>query len=142
MDFFNEIKASSLQLIGLSSATHIHNEGWWFSQAGRFIAYPLRVFRKPLSESVRNGNLFCGRTYLFADTPEFRDVVPQNRVLSTLQSLARTLHGDEGIAVAVATDPGSEGQWLWQLIDGDAQPIHIFECIANFRVDTRKGFED
>jgi len=37
MDFFNEIKASSLQLIGLSSATHIHNEGWWFSQAGRFI---------------------------------------------------------------------------------------------------------
>jgi uncharacterized alpha-E superfamily protein len=36
-DFFNEIKASSLQLIGLSSATHIHNEGWWFSQAGRFI---------------------------------------------------------------------------------------------------------
>jgi uncharacterized alpha-E superfamily protein len=36
-DFFNEIKGSSLQLIGLSSATHIHNEGWWFSQAGRFI---------------------------------------------------------------------------------------------------------
>ena len=37
MDFFNEVKASSLQLIGLSAATHIHNEGWWFSQAGRFI---------------------------------------------------------------------------------------------------------
>ncbi len=37
VDFFNEIKASSLQLIGLSSATHLHNEGWWFSQAGRFI---------------------------------------------------------------------------------------------------------
>jgi uncharacterized alpha-E superfamily protein len=36
-DFFNEIKASSLQQIGLSYATHIHNEGWWFSQAGRFI---------------------------------------------------------------------------------------------------------
>src|ERR1051325_1643087 len=36
-DFFNEIKASSLQLIGLSSATHIHNEGWWFGQTGRFI---------------------------------------------------------------------------------------------------------
>ncbi len=36
-DFFNEIKASSLQLVGLSAATHIHNEGWWFSQAGRFI---------------------------------------------------------------------------------------------------------
>src|SRR5258706_3072441 len=36
-DFFNEIKSSSLQLIGLSYATHIHNEGWWFGQAGRFI---------------------------------------------------------------------------------------------------------
>lgn len=36
-DFFNEIKASSIQLIGLSSATHIHNEGWWFSQAGMFL---------------------------------------------------------------------------------------------------------
>jgi len=37
VDFFNEIKASSVQLIGLSLATHIRNEGWWFSQAGRFI---------------------------------------------------------------------------------------------------------
>jgi uncharacterized alpha-E superfamily protein len=36
-DFFNQIKSSSLLLIGLSYATHIHNEGWWFSQAGRFI---------------------------------------------------------------------------------------------------------
>ncbi|HWC60380.1 MAG TPA: alpha-E domain-containing protein [Verrucomicrobiae bacterium] len=36
-DFFNAIKSSSLQLVGLSYATHIHNEGWWFSQAGRFI---------------------------------------------------------------------------------------------------------
>lgn len=36
-DFFNEIKTSSLLLVGLSSATHIHNEGWWFGQAGRFI---------------------------------------------------------------------------------------------------------
>ncbi len=36
-DLFNEIKTSSLQIIGLSNATHIHDEGWWFSQAGRFI---------------------------------------------------------------------------------------------------------
>jgi uncharacterized alpha-E superfamily protein len=36
-DFFNEIKGSSLQLIGLSYATHLRSEGWWFSQAGRFI---------------------------------------------------------------------------------------------------------
>ncbi len=36
-DFFNQVKASSLQLIGLSHATHILNQGWWFSQAGGFI---------------------------------------------------------------------------------------------------------
>ena len=36
-DFFNQIKASSLQLIGLGYATLIHNEGWWFTQVGKFI---------------------------------------------------------------------------------------------------------
>ena len=36
-DFFNQIKGSSLQLIGLSYATLIHNEGWWFTQLGKFI---------------------------------------------------------------------------------------------------------
>ena len=36
-DFFNQIKSSSLLLIGLSYATHIHNEGLWFSMAGTFI---------------------------------------------------------------------------------------------------------
>jgi uncharacterized alpha-E superfamily protein len=36
-DFFNQIKTSSLQVSGLSYATQLHNEGWWFSQAGHFI---------------------------------------------------------------------------------------------------------
>lgn len=36
-DFFNQIKGSSLQVLGLSYATLIHNEGWWFTQVGRFI---------------------------------------------------------------------------------------------------------
>jgi uncharacterized alpha-E superfamily protein len=36
-EFFAQIKASSLHLTGISYATLIHNEGWWFSQAGRFL---------------------------------------------------------------------------------------------------------
>jgi len=36
-EFFQQIKSSSLQLIGLSDATLIHNEGWLFSQVGKFI---------------------------------------------------------------------------------------------------------
>ena len=36
-EFFQQIKASSLHLIGLSFATLIHNEGWRFAQAGKFI---------------------------------------------------------------------------------------------------------
>jgi uncharacterized alpha-E superfamily protein len=36
-DFFNQIKNSSLLLIGLGDATLIRNEGWWFTQVGKFI---------------------------------------------------------------------------------------------------------
>lgn len=36
-DFFNQIKASSLQLIGQTYATLLHNEGWYFTQIGKFI---------------------------------------------------------------------------------------------------------
>jgi uncharacterized alpha-E superfamily protein len=36
-EFFQQIKNSSLLLIGLSFATLIHNEGWLFSQVGKFL---------------------------------------------------------------------------------------------------------
>jgi uncharacterized alpha-E superfamily protein len=36
-EFFQQIKASSLHIIGLSYATLIHNEGWWFTQVGKFL---------------------------------------------------------------------------------------------------------
>lgn len=36
-DFFQHIKAASLQIIGLTYSTLIRNEGWWFAQAGKFI---------------------------------------------------------------------------------------------------------
>jgi uncharacterized alpha-E superfamily protein len=36
-DFFQQIKAGSLHLAGIGYATILHNEGWWFSQAGRYI---------------------------------------------------------------------------------------------------------
>jgi len=36
-EFFQEIKAGSLHLIGIANATLIHNEGWWFVQTGQFI---------------------------------------------------------------------------------------------------------
>jgi uncharacterized alpha-E superfamily protein len=36
-DFFQQVKSSSLHLIGLTYATLIRNEGWWFTQAGKFI---------------------------------------------------------------------------------------------------------
>jgi uncharacterized alpha-E superfamily protein len=35
--FFQEIKASSLHSSASTYATLIHNEGWWFAQAGKFI---------------------------------------------------------------------------------------------------------
>jgi uncharacterized alpha-E superfamily protein len=36
-EFFQQIKAGSLHIIGLTDATLIHNEGWWFAQTGKFI---------------------------------------------------------------------------------------------------------
>jgi uncharacterized alpha-E superfamily protein len=36
-DFFQQIKAGSLHLAGIGYATILRNEGWWFSQAGKFI---------------------------------------------------------------------------------------------------------
>jgi uncharacterized alpha-E superfamily protein len=36
-DFFQQIKSSSVHLIGLTYSTLIRNEGWWFMQAGKFL---------------------------------------------------------------------------------------------------------
>lgn len=36
-EFFQQIKNSSLLLIGLTYATLLHNEGWWFAQVGKYI---------------------------------------------------------------------------------------------------------
>jgi len=36
-EFFQQIKEASLHLVGIGYATILHNEGWWFSQAGKFI---------------------------------------------------------------------------------------------------------
>ncbi|MEP6663184.1 MAG: alpha-E domain-containing protein [Verrucomicrobiota bacterium] len=44
-DFFQHIKASSLHLLGLSYATILHNEGWWFMQAGKFIERTDKITR-------------------------------------------------------------------------------------------------
>ncbi|MBX3731497.1 MAG: alpha-E domain-containing protein [Verrucomicrobiae bacterium] len=36
-DFFEQIKASSLQMIGITYATLLHNQGWQFTQIGKFL---------------------------------------------------------------------------------------------------------
>ncbi len=36
-DFFQQIKTASLNLIGMTYATLLHNEGWWFTQVGKFL---------------------------------------------------------------------------------------------------------
>jgi uncharacterized alpha-E superfamily protein len=36
-DFFQQVKNGSLHLIGLGYSTLIRSEGWWFSEAGKFI---------------------------------------------------------------------------------------------------------
>ena len=66
VEFFQEIKASSLHLQGLTHATVLHNEGWLFQQAGKYLeradktsrildvrhaAFPVRGAPAPVSQS-------------------------------------------------------------------------------------------
>ncbi|HTI99791.1 MAG TPA: alpha-E domain-containing protein [Dongiaceae bacterium] len=44
-DFFQQIKAASLHIIGLTYSTLIRNEGWWFTQAGKFLERADKVSR-------------------------------------------------------------------------------------------------
>jgi len=37
VEFFQEVKSSSLHIIGIINATLIHNEGWWMVQVGQFL---------------------------------------------------------------------------------------------------------
>ncbi len=36
-EFFQQVKAASLLIVGLTDATSIHNEGWWFARVGKLI---------------------------------------------------------------------------------------------------------
>lgn len=66
VEFFQEIKASSLLLQGLTNATVLHNEGWLFQQAGKYLeradktsrildvrhtSFPARGAPEPVSQS-------------------------------------------------------------------------------------------
>jgi uncharacterized alpha-E superfamily protein len=66
VEFFQEIKASSLHLQGLTDATVLHNEGWLFQQAGKYLeradktsrildvrhaAFPARGAPEPVSQA-------------------------------------------------------------------------------------------
>src|ERR1700678_3290660 len=56
--FFQQIKSSSLHLIGLTEATLIHNEGWWFLQVGKFLERAdktSRILDVPYQSPSQNG---------------------------------------------------------------------------------------
>ena len=66
VEFFQEIKASSLHVQGLTNATVLHNEGWLFQQAGKYLeradktsrildvrhaSFPVRGAPEPVSQA-------------------------------------------------------------------------------------------
>jgi uncharacterized alpha-E superfamily protein len=53
-EFFQQIKNSSLHLIGLGHSTLLRNEGWWFVQAGMFLE---RADKTSRILDVRSGTL-------------------------------------------------------------------------------------
>ena len=87
-EFFQQIKDSSLHLIGLGYATLLHNEGWWFVAGGKIsrtgrqdLAHPRRALpepcrrracpRRPARPKPWSGRPFCARAAPGTPTKRF-----------------------------------------------------------------------
>lgn len=92
-DFFHEIKASSLHLQGLTEATVVRNEGWFFSQAGRCLE---RADKTSRLLDVRHAALPTRGTPAPADISQ-ADALGWSAVLRSCSAWAayKSLHGSE-----------------------------------------------
>jgi len=92
-DFFHEIKASSLHLQGLTEATVVRNEGWFFSQAGRCLE---RADKTSRLLDVRHAALPARGTPAPADISQ-ADALGWSAVLRSCSAWAayKSLHGSE-----------------------------------------------
>jgi uncharacterized alpha-E superfamily protein len=90
-EFFQQIKNSSLHLIGLVYATLIRNEGWWFLQAGKFLE---RTDKTSRILDVRSGVLPEKGAPGVANQPE---TLEWSAILHSCSAwdAYRTLHGVE-----------------------------------------------
>jgi uncharacterized alpha-E superfamily protein len=92
-DFFHEVKASSLHLQGLTEATVVRNEGWFFSQAGRCLE---RADKTSRLLDVRHTSLPARGTPAPADISQ-ADALGWSAVLRSCSAWAayKSLHGAE-----------------------------------------------
>jgi len=90
-EFFQQIKNSSLHLIGLGYATLIRNEGWWFMQAGKFLE---RADKTSRILDVRSETLPAKGASGTASQPEALEWAAILRSCSAWDAY-KTLHGVE-----------------------------------------------
>ena len=69
-------------------------------------------------------------------------VVEQQMAASQLDSVARHVGRNKGIAVAVPADPGAEAEHLRQCVGFDFQAISESQRLGDFAVEARERLED
>jgi len=90
-EFFQQVKYSSLHLIGLSDSALLRNEGWWFVQAGKFLE---RADKTSRILDVRSGMLPEKGAPTGSDQPEALEWSAVLRSCSAWDAY-KTLHGAE-----------------------------------------------
>ena len=107
--------------------------------ARKLVADPGAVIREPLTHRHRNLYLAGRSAELIRVALEFRDVVANDRIPSPLQGFPRGSRSDKRIAIAVASDPGAEGNQFREIAVSEADPVNLAHRIDEFVVDTWQG---
>src|SRR5206468_12746104 len=96
------------------------------------------IFTDTLAEYVGNGDSAGRHAELADQAGGFGDVVVDHCVASLVDGIARGVSGDKGIAVAVAADPGAEGEKFGEF---GVDLVNGLERFLQFREEAWKGFE-
>src|SRR5712692_6045797 len=103
--------------------------------ARRLVAHLSVIVREPRSDGFRNRHLTAGSAELIRSAFQFRDVVGKDRVPGSLQRFTRGAGCDEGIAIAVAADPGPEGEKSGKVAVVDIEIVDLAKRLGEFVVN-------
>ena len=99
------------------------------------------VVRQFFAKRFGDPSLAHGRADAFEQLPNFLDVVVENRRTGFVECFLNAVRGDEGIAVAIAANPGAEIYQRGKITFAEIESIDLMERVAKFLVEARQGVE-